>query len=81
MNIQIFLDQATEAMKIIELNPRFGGGFPLAWKAGAHYPRWLIEECLERPLSAARDCWEDGLVMLRWDAAVFVTATEVEALK
>lgn len=81
MNIQIFLDPTTGAMKIIELNPRFGGGFPLAWKAGARYPRWLIEECLERPLSAARDCWEDGLVMLRWDAAVFVAAAEVEALK
>jgi len=81
MNIQIFLDRATGAMNIIELNPRFGGGFPLAWQAGARYPRWLIEECLGRPPEASADCWEDGLVMLRWDAALFVQAGQLEALK
>ena len=80
MNIQIFLDPITQDMRIIELNPRFGGGFPLAWKAGAHYPRWLIEECLGLPLSAQDNDWKDGLVMLRWDAAVFVESGNLESL-
>jgi carbamoyl-phosphate synthase large subunit len=79
MNIQIFLDSITQEMRIIELNPRFGGGFPLAWKAGAHYPRWLIEECLGLPLSAQENVWKDGLVMLRWDAAVFVDSGSLES--
>jgi len=79
MNIQIFLDADTGAMHIIELNPRFGGGFPLAWRAGARYPRWLIEECLGEAPSAAQDCWQDGLVMLRWDAAVFVDSEQLES--
>ena len=70
MNIQIFHDAATEEMAIIELNPRFGGGFPLAWQAGARYAQWLVEEQLGLP-STISDQWEDGLVMLRFDDAVF----------
>ena len=70
LNFQIFHDAATGALAVIEINPRFGGGFPLAWEAGARYPRWILEEALGRP-STAHDRWAEGLVMLRYDAAVF----------
>jgi len=79
MNIQIFHDASTGTLNIIELNPRFGGGYPLAWQAGARYPKWLIEETLGLPLSARLDGWRDGLVMLRWDAAVYVDAKDLES--
>lgn len=81
LNIQIFLDEDSGALNIIELNARFGGGFPLAWQAGARYPQWLIEECLSLPSTAQPDAWKDGLVMLRWDAAVFVQAAELRSLE
>lgn len=68
LNIQIFWDGTTAA--VIELNPRFGGGFPLAWQAGARYAQWLIEEQLGLDSTIA-DRWEDGLVMLRFDDAIF----------
>jgi carbamoyl-phosphate synthase large subunit len=70
LNVQIFHDVASGQLAVIELNPRFGGGFPLAWEAGAHYPRWILEEVLGLP-STVHDRWTDGLVMLRYDAAVF----------
>lgn len=72
LNIQIFLDQDTGEMNVIEINPRFGGGFPLAYEAGAKYPRWMLEEILGLPSSSVADGWRDGLVMLRYDAAVYV---------
>lgn len=56
---------------VIEINARFGGGYPLAHRAGAHFARWLIEERLGLPASAAND-WRENLMMLRWDAATFV---------
>lgn len=28
---------------LTEVNPRFGGGFPLANAAGGHYPKWIIQ--------------------------------------
>ena len=62
-------------MNVIEINPRFGGGYPLAWRAGARYSRWLIEETLGLESTAQADDWRDGLVMLRYDDAVFVDPT------
>lgn len=53
-----------------EINARFGGGYPLAHRAGAPFSRWLLEELAGLP-STARDDWREGVLMLRYDAAVF----------
>lgn len=76
LNIQIFQDESTGEMNVIEINPRFGGGFPLAWEAGARFPRWLIEDVLGLPSTATAIGWKDRLVMLRYDDAVFVDAAK-----
>lgn len=60
-----------EGPKVFEINARFGGGYPLAHAAGATFGKWLIEETLGLPCTA-NDEWQDGLLMLRYDAAVFV---------
>jgi carbamoyl-phosphate synthase large subunit len=74
LTLQVFVDGDTETgrVSVIEINARFGGGYPLAHAAGADFPRWLLEEVSGRPLTAAADRWRGGLVMLRYDAAVFV---------
>ena len=77
VTIQVFVDPDTGAMVVIELNSRFGGGFPRANQAGAHYPQWLLEEVLGLPSTASSDGWREGLVMLRYDDAVFVDAAQV----
>ena len=56
---------------LFELNARFGGGYPLAHRAGARFAQWLIEEAAGLPLSA-HDAWKPGVTMLRHDAAVFL---------
>jgi carbamoyl-phosphate synthase large subunit len=73
LNVQIFYDEKTDALAVIEINPRFGGGYPLAHEAGAHMTRWLLEDVFDLPSTATDDNWRDGLVMLRFDEAVFVT--------
>ncbi len=55
---------------VFEINARFGGGYPVAHQAGATFTKWLLEEVTGLP-SSANDCWDDGLTMLRYDAAVF----------
>jgi len=72
LNIQVFHDAETGAANVIEINPRYGGGFPLAFEAGARFPRWFVEDAFGLP-STANDDWQEGLVMLRYDDAVFVT--------
>lgn len=76
LNVQIFFDQDSGELNVIEINPRFGGGFPLAWHAGALYPQWIIEELRDGESSARPDEWKDRLVMLRFDDAVFLPAEE-----
>lgn len=56
--------------KVIEINARFGGGYPLVHQAGATFTRWLLEEVTGRP-ATAHDNWREGVLMLRYDAAVF----------
>ena len=57
----------------IEINPRFGGGYPLSWHAGADYPRWMIEEASGRaPDFAAGRAFKANLGMLRYDDEIIV---------
>ena len=55
---------------VFEINARFGGGYPLAHRAGGKFVKWLLEEATDKPLTAA-DEWQDGLLMLRYDSEVF----------
>lgn len=58
--------------RLFEINARFGGGYPLAESAGASFAQWLIEERLGLPSSAGNN-WTEGVMMLRYDAAIFVS--------
>ena len=77
LNVQIFFNEETAELNIIELNPRFGGGFPLAYEAGGKYPQWLIEEIAGLPSTATNGAWRDRLTMLRFDRAVYLTEEEL----
>lgn len=71
ITIQCFLTPQNEVV-FIEINPRFGGGFPLSAQAGANFPRWLIETVSGTLSPISVDQWQEGVVMLRYDDAVFV---------
>ena len=72
LTMQFFLNKITRRIIGIEINPRFGGGYPLSYLAGANYPKWLIEEyILEKNIPFFND-WENNLLMLRYDDEVLV---------
>lgn len=64
------IDDKRSGPKVIEINARFGGGYPLVHYAGATFARWLLEEISGQP-STAHDDWREGALMLRYDASVF----------
>lgn len=72
ITLQLFNNADTGRFAALEINPRFGGGFPLSYSAGANYPGWLIDEYLFDSGVAFKDDWEEGLLMLRYDAKVLV---------
>jgi carbamoyl-phosphate synthase large subunit len=68
LTIQIFANLENESFYGLEINPRFGGGFPLSYSAGANYPGWLITEYFLGKEIGFYDQWESDLLMLRYDA-------------
>ncbi len=70
--MQLFFHPDTHDIVGIEVNPRFGGGYPLSYMSGANYPELLIREYLLGESIAYDDSWTDGMLMLRYDDAVFV---------
>ena len=71
LNFQIFFDSESGSVAVIELNARFGGGYPLSFAAGADFPRVLVHDACGLPEPGVSE-WRENLVMLRYDAAVFV---------
>jgi carbamoyl-phosphate synthase large subunit len=80
LNVQCFVDRG-DSIRVIEINPRLGGGYPLVDRAGARFMLWMIEEVLGRPLEAKADDWRDDLAMLRYDEAVYLPGVEIRAGK
>jgi carbamoyl-phosphate synthase large subunit len=58
---------------VLEINARFGGGFPVTHRAGARFTQWLIELASGLP-SSISDEWSDGVWMLRYDNAIYGVA-------
>jgi carbamoyl-phosphate synthase large subunit len=58
-------------IRVIEINPRFGGGAPLGIRAGADFPLWLMAEHLGRPVVIKPTSFENNIAMLRFDDSVF----------
>lgn len=73
LTTQFFRHRQTKAIYGIEINPRFGGGFPLSYLAGANFPAWILDEYLHnRPMEDQFDSWEENLLMIRYDDEILV---------
>lgn len=70
--IQVFLNPQTCDVVGIEINPRFGGGYPQTYAAGGNYAENLIIEYFLGEEIQYKDDWKDHLLMLRYDDAVYV---------
>lgn len=72
---------AGDEPRFTEVNPRFGGGVPLAIAAGMHAPQWLLAHAagmdVELPPLGA---YEVGLHMTRYDESFFLTEEHRAAL-
>ena len=76
ITVQVFANPENCDIKALEINPRFGGGFPLTEAAGANYPEWLIREYFLNEEIEFFDGWDSDLLMLRYDAKVIINENE-----
>ncbi|HCO94838.1 MAG TPA: transcriptional regulator, partial [Phycisphaerales bacterium] len=75
ITLQLFLT-GDDKLKYIEINPRFGGGAPLSIKAGADFPKWILQELTGGKPNIRFDGFKDGLIMLRYDSEVWLGASQ-----
>jgi len=64
-------------IRVIEVNPRFGGGVPLAIRAGADFPKWLLAEWLGRRPRIQLDQFQNNLTMLRFHQSFFIDGQRI----
>lgn len=70
-NVQCFREPDGE-MQVTDVNPRFGGGFPLPTAAGSHYPELALQIANgERPEPRLGD-FREGVVMTRFFSQVIL---------
>lgn len=72
LTIQFFIGKENEEIIGIEINPRFGGGFPLSYASGANYPEYIILEYMMNESIIFNDNWIENRVMLRFDSEVIL---------
>lgn len=70
--IQLFYKEKDDDIVGIEINPRFGGGYPLSYHANANFADYLIKEYFENKSIDYSDDWLDNTLMLRYDSEVIV---------
>jgi carbamoyl-phosphate synthase large subunit len=70
--VQLFVNDDTHEVYAIEVNPRFGGGYPLSYYAGANFPKYLIQEYIGGESVDYSDDWVDNTIMLRYDSQVII---------
>ncbi len=74
LTVQFFMHDKDDSKIVgIEVNPRFGGGYPLTYLSGANFTRWIIDEyILGKTLEDQFDSWESDLLMIRYDDEILV---------
>jgi carbamoyl-phosphate synthase large subunit len=77
ITLQLFLTPE-DKVKFIEINPRFGGGVPLSIKAGANFPKWILQELTGKKPTVRSNSFRDNLVMLRYDSEVWLENPDPE---
>jgi carbamoyl-phosphate synthase large subunit len=66
VTLQAFLTD--EGPLLSEINPRFGGGFPLTLAAGGDYPEWIMQMLEGRCVPPRLGDYEVDLYMTRYHA-------------
>jgi len=70
INIQCFVTE--DGPFFTEINPRFGGGYPLADAAGAQFPEMLVAMARGEKVIPRVGQYQRGLLMARFDDAFFI---------
>jgi carbamoyl-phosphate synthase large subunit len=71
----------TDGPKLLEINPRFGGGYPCSHLAGAAFPQKLIAICRNEPPRSDIGSCPAGVYMLKQDEIISPKPADLDSIK
>ncbi len=74
INVQFMVSK--DGVFLMEINPRFGGGYPLSHHAGANFPKLLLKYIRGEKLERMGMNYVENFYMFRFDQAVYVSEGE-----
>jgi carbamoyl-phosphate synthase large subunit len=66
--------------KLLELNPRFGGGYPCAHLCGGNFPQKLIAICEGKEVKPDIGSCPDGVYMFKQDEIITAAQSELDSI-
>jgi len=76
LDVDVFVDGDT--FHILEFNPRFGGGYPLAHAAGARFPELMVEMACGRKPENIVGQYIENLVMVKDMKPIAITLNAIQ---
>lgn len=67
--------------KLLEINPRFGGGYPCSHLSGADFPAKLVRLCRGKSLEPDIGSYQEGVYMLKQDEIICRSAGMIDSIK
>jgi carbamoyl-phosphate synthase large subunit len=73
LTLQVFSNKSNSGDIIgIEINPRFGGGYPFSLNAGANFPEFIIREYILNEQIEYFDKWKDNCLNIRYENEIII---------
>jgi carbamoyl-phosphate synthase large subunit len=73
LTLQVFSNKLNSLDIIgIEINPRFGGGYPFSLNAGANFPEFIIREYILNEQIEYFDKWKDNCLNIRYENEIII---------
>ncbi len=73
LTLQVFFNKLNSLNIIgIEINPRFGGGYPFSLNAGANFPEFIIREYILNEQIEYFDDWKNNCLNIRYENEIVI---------
>lgn len=76
--IDIDILKCKDQYYVLEINPRFGGGYPHAYECGVNFIKYIVLNAMGKKLMPEIGCYKEDEVMLKYTDAMVMSKSKME---